>query len=147
MHKNPPKSYELLQELRDISSMAMEHFEEHIVPTMKKNHPMLGSTGLRNTSPRFMRCLADAEESEHDSVSLPSSSTFAAPQMPAIRSLNGFVRTVNSGITSSANISASTGSNLKMELIVNNTRAIVNTQKKQLAELRAKVSQLLNGFK
>ena len=53
VHKNPPKSYELLQELRDISSMAMEHFEEHIVPTMKKNQ--LLSNTMRNNSPRFMR--------------------------------------------------------------------------------------------
>ena len=30
-----PRSYEVLQELRDISSMAMEYFDEKIVPTLK----------------------------------------------------------------------------------------------------------------
>ncbi|XP_037073494.1 F-box only protein 28-like [Pollicipes pollicipes] len=30
-------SFTVLQELRDISSMAMEHFEEHIVPGLKRN--------------------------------------------------------------------------------------------------------------
>nr|XP_022900138.1 F-box only protein 28 [Onthophagus taurus] len=31
----PPRTHELLQELRDISSMAMEHFEEFILPNLK----------------------------------------------------------------------------------------------------------------
>ena len=31
-----PRTHELLQELRDISSMAMEHFEEKIVPKIKQ---------------------------------------------------------------------------------------------------------------
>lgn len=35
-NKNPiPRTHELLQELRDISSMAMEHFEEHILPKLR----------------------------------------------------------------------------------------------------------------
>jgi len=33
--KEPPRSHEVLMELRDISSMAMEHFEEKILPTLK----------------------------------------------------------------------------------------------------------------
>lgn len=32
---NPPRVHELLQELRDISSMAMEYFEEKVAPTLK----------------------------------------------------------------------------------------------------------------
>ncbi|XP_077996576.1 uncharacterized protein LOC144449899 [Glandiceps talaboti] len=32
----PPRAHELLQELRDISSMAMEYFDEKIVPTLRK---------------------------------------------------------------------------------------------------------------
>lgn len=31
----PPRTHEFLQELRDISSMAMEHFDEHILPNLK----------------------------------------------------------------------------------------------------------------
>lgn len=31
----PPRSHEFLQELRDISSMAMEHFDEKIAPGLK----------------------------------------------------------------------------------------------------------------
>ncbi|XP_002735191.1 F-box only protein 28-like [Saccoglossus kowalevskii] len=36
---NPPRAHELLQELRDISSMAMEYFDEKIVPTLRRNMP------------------------------------------------------------------------------------------------------------
>ncbi|XP_041350646.1 F-box only protein 28-like [Gigantopelta aegis] len=35
----PPRAHEFLQELRDISSMAMEHFEENIVPWFKQKFP------------------------------------------------------------------------------------------------------------
>ena len=35
----PPRAHEFLQELRDISSMAMEHFEENIVPGFKQKVP------------------------------------------------------------------------------------------------------------
>lgn len=33
--KTPPRAHEILQELRDISSMAMEHFDEKILPKLK----------------------------------------------------------------------------------------------------------------
>jgi len=35
----PPRSHEFLQELRDISSMAMEHFDEKIAPGLKSKLP------------------------------------------------------------------------------------------------------------
>lgn len=35
--ETPPRAHEVLQELRDISSMAMEHFDEKIVPLLKHN--------------------------------------------------------------------------------------------------------------
>ncbi|XP_014253443.1 F-box only protein 28 [Cimex lectularius] len=34
---NQPRTHEILQELRDISSMAMEHFDEKILPQLKGN--------------------------------------------------------------------------------------------------------------
>uniref|UniRef100_A0A0A9WGF7 F-box only protein 28 n=1 Tax=Lygus hesperus TaxID=30085 RepID=A0A0A9WGF7_LYGHE len=34
---NPPRAHEILQELRDISSMAMEHFDERILPVLKSS--------------------------------------------------------------------------------------------------------------
>jgi hypothetical protein len=32
----PPRPHEILQELRDISSMAMEHFDDKIAPELKQ---------------------------------------------------------------------------------------------------------------
>ncbi|KAJ8942711.1 hypothetical protein NQ318_017010 [Aromia moschata] len=34
--QTPPRTHQILQELRDLSSMAMEHFDEHILPTVKE---------------------------------------------------------------------------------------------------------------
>lgn len=45
-NKTLPRAHEILTELRDISSMAMEHFEEKIIRTLKP-------TPLTSTSPRF----------------------------------------------------------------------------------------------
>ena len=41
-------SFTVLQELRDISSMAMEHFEEHIVPSMKRSETRQRPLSLLN---------------------------------------------------------------------------------------------------
>lgn len=38
--ENPPRAFEILQELRDISSMAMEYFEDKIVPHFKIHSPL-----------------------------------------------------------------------------------------------------------
>ncbi|XP_056641053.1 F-box only protein 28 [Diorhabda sublineata] len=35
-NQNPPRTHQLLQELRDLSSMAMEHFDEHILPRLQE---------------------------------------------------------------------------------------------------------------
>ncbi|XP_046401013.1 F-box only protein 28 isoform X2 [Ischnura elegans] len=45
--KNLPRAHDILQELRDISSMAIEHFDENIVPGLKQS---LGLNSLRNTT-------------------------------------------------------------------------------------------------
>lgn len=37
----PPRTHQLLQELRDLSSMAMEHFDEHILPRVKEHKEQL----------------------------------------------------------------------------------------------------------
>lgn len=41
--KTPPRAHEILQELRDISSMAMEHFDEKILPDLKHSICMVGT--------------------------------------------------------------------------------------------------------
>ena len=51
--ENPPRAYEILQELRDISSMAMEYFDDKIVPTLKVQLSPLrfGGSARRRTRP------------------------------------------------------------------------------------------------
>ncbi|XP_046343858.1 F-box only protein 28-like [Haliotis rufescens] len=49
-NSQPPRAHEFLQELRDISSMAMEHFEEHIIPALKQQLPA-GSLSLALPDP------------------------------------------------------------------------------------------------
>ncbi|CAB0005763.1 unnamed protein product, partial [Nesidiocoris tenuis] len=80
----PPRAHEILQELRDISSMAMEHFDERILPILKSNirvppyfnlaEPLTCATApSRTASLGFVRykprsaCLQQAER--HTSVS------------------------------------------------------------------------------
>ena len=132
VHKNPPKSYELLQELRDISSMAMEHFEEHIVPTMKRNQ--LISSAIRNnsSSPRFIRCVADPEDSDGES-SLPSTSS-SSGCIPHLRPLGSFVRSSCGGTPTATSVS-----NLKIELVVQQHQMLINSQKRQIFDLKTKV--------
>lgn len=56
----PPRAHEILQELRDISSMAMEHFDERIAPGLKLHvgpmKPSLGFLGAGHHGP----CAASA---------------------------------------------------------------------------------------
>jgi len=50
---NPPRAHELLQELRDLSSMAMEHFDEKIAPNLRDQMPEGSALGVllsRNSS-------------------------------------------------------------------------------------------------
>merc|ERR1712106_289099 len=55
--ENPPRAYEILQELRDISSMAMEYFDEKIVPCLKVQLPLsplkFGGTGQYNLGGQY----------------------------------------------------------------------------------------------
>lgn len=46
-----PRTYEVLQELRDISSMAMEHFDEKIVPGLLKKHQKETAATSGNSPP------------------------------------------------------------------------------------------------
>jgi len=126
VHKNPPKSYELLQELRDISSMAMEHFEEHIVPTMKKNQ--LLSNTMRNNSPRFMRCLQEAaEDIDADVVGVLPSTSSTCPMSTPVRTI-GMMR-------SSSSLPAGT----KLDLGIQQNRMLINNQRRQIVDLKSKL--------
>lgn len=50
MSDRPLRTHEVLQELRDISSMAIDHFEEKIAPSLKKAYCELPTRSLLNSS-------------------------------------------------------------------------------------------------
>ena len=74
--KTPPRAHEILQELRDISSMAMEHFDEKILPDLKHN---LCSSIVGNLTSSYDLCSSSLMISRHSSSvgtsSLPQSFT------------------------------------------------------------------------
>lgn len=47
---SPPRAHEILQELRDLSSMAMEHFDERILPVLKSSLRVPSYLSLNETS-------------------------------------------------------------------------------------------------
>lgn len=54
----PQRAHEVLQELRDISSMAMEYFDEKIVPILKRKLPGSDVSGrLMGSPPGMLACL------------------------------------------------------------------------------------------
>ncbi|XP_067942768.1 F-box only protein 28-like isoform X2 [Watersipora subatra] len=59
---DPPRSHEVLMELRDISSMAMEHFEDKILPSLKK---MLDEEGVTILPGGLIVGLERTESSSH----------------------------------------------------------------------------------
>jgi len=66
VNPNPPRAHELLQELRDISSMAMEHFDEKIAPNLRDRVPEASE----------LRLILSARSSGASRSSPPSSLSF-----------------------------------------------------------------------
>jgi len=126
VRKNPPKSYELLQELRDISSMAMEHFEEHIIPTMKRNQILdnnLHSGGSGNSS---------NDDPFLHSFPLCTSSYF--------RLAFGTGTSTGEMLSTSSPCSPRVSSGYKLYLAVQQNRLLINSQRREIVELKTKVT-------
>jgi F-box protein 28 len=79
------RAHEILQELRDISSMAIEHFDEKIVPDIKKSRPeanvsissiydMLTSTPRAPPNFESLHSLSLSRHSSSSSISVKSES-------------------------------------------------------------------------
>ena len=126
VNKNPPSCCELLHELRDISSMAMEHFDEHIVPTMKRNQLMNSAIG-NNSSP--LRLLRFRSNGTIDESSLSSTSSSSGSRPPESFALS------HCGVTPTSN----SGSNLKLEFVVQQHQMLINIHKRQILDLKTKV--------
>lgn len=81
--KSPPKAHEVLQELRDLSSMAMEHFDEKILPDLKHSLCSSLSSNIMNS---YDLPTTSLSTSHHSSThSLPSiSQTFTTDKLDTI---------------------------------------------------------------
>lgn len=114
-NKTLPRAHEILTELRDISSMAMEHFEEKIIRTLKP-------TPLMPSSPRFS--LSSPYSSLSSLSSSPGSSTAGSPS--------------NKSLTSSS------AADELPQLIASNKyyRNCVTLLKKEVAELKSKLNEM-----
>lgn len=56
LSERPLRTHEVLQELRDISSMAIDHFEEKVAPTLKRAYSELPTRSLLNCSAVQFQC-------------------------------------------------------------------------------------------
>ncbi|CAL4111686.1 unnamed protein product, partial [Meganyctiphanes norvegica] len=113
-----PRSHELLTELRDISSMAMEHFEEKIVHLLKPNPSMTPTT------PRFSLATSHFS-SPLSSIASPSTSgTLSSPKIMSPTTPN----------------SADQISDLRTA--TKNNRNHINSLKKECQELKSKQTDL-----
>ena len=118
VNMNPPRCCVLLQELSDISCIAMEHFEEHIVPTIKRNQMISSAIGNKSSSPRLLRFRSNGTIDE-SSLSSTSSSSGSRP-------LESFALS-HCGVTPTSN----SGSKLKLELVVQQHQILINSQKRK----------------
>ncbi|NXP06723.1 FBX28 protein, partial [Thinocorus orbignyianus] len=113
----PQRAHEVLQELRDISSMAMEYFDEKIVPVLKRKIPGSDVSGrLLGTAPVF-------PEVPGTSAALTTMQLFSKqnPLRQDITKLQQQVKTNGTGLTA-----------LKRE--ISELRVKVQEQQKQLQD-------------
>ncbi|KGL87414.1 F-box only protein 28, partial [Charadrius vociferus] len=113
----PQRAHEVLQELRDISSMAMEYFDEKIVPVLKRKIPGSDVSGrLLGTAPVF-------SEVPGTSAALTTMQLFSKqnPLRQDITKLQQQVKTNGTGLTA-----------LKRE--ISELRIKVQEQQKQLQD-------------
>ncbi|XP_042560880.1 F-box only protein 28 isoform X2 [Clupea harengus] len=88
----PQRAHEVLQELRDISSMAMEYFDEKIVPILKKKLPgadlsgrLIGSAPGPSTSLTTMSLLAKNTPSRSEMTKVQQQVKVNGASMTALR--------------------------------------------------------------
>ncbi|XP_054164611.1 F-box only protein 28-like [Oppia nitens] len=118
---NPPRVHELMQELRDISSMAMEYFEEKIAPTLKTK--LSASSGMMSSVASLS---ASAIGSSHRS--LPTTSSTPSVAMTRI------------GSFSDTEINKSNANNALFLQI----QTSQNTIKRELNDIKVKLKELSN---
>lgn len=151
----PLRAHEVLQELRDISSMAIEHFDENIAHRLKRimgvqHHP--GGSHLPFPTPGFIQnevvlpCDVNGEKlilptltpiSPHKVV-LPSTSS-SSVQHQQCHSLPGSPSACSGSRINQASIARVTHKSRKMRLTINKMIAAIQGDRNQMKQLRSQV--------
>ncbi|KAG0710575.1 F-box only protein 28 [Chionoecetes opilio] len=113
-----PRSHEILTELRDISSMAMEHFEEKIIGSLK-------SAAHTTTSPRFS---VSSSFVSHSALAATTSSSLALNKAHSLQA-------------SSEDFSDLASSNIYYRSFTGALKKEVNDMKSKINEVRRKLNE------
>ncbi|KAK8768557.1 hypothetical protein V5799_014977 [Amblyomma americanum] len=122
----PPRAHEILQELRDISSMAMEHFDERIAPGLKLHvgpmKPSLGFLGAGHHGP----CAGSATVPRSSELAT-ATSILGRVQKPCVH-----VTTAHSGFTEE--LKQLRASNLSLRKSLTECKSKLTVQAKKLCD-------------
>lgn len=149
--RNPPRAYEVLQELRDISSMAMEYFDEKIVPSLKVKLPMsplkINSagfmSGLFSSGSGFSLSMRYCDTTSPPSTPLTRLSLPSASSEPAARVMpRSFVRDMETFSKSSKRLTQKTSRLVKdLKRQADAYKTAVESQNKKIVELDQRIDQ------
>mgnify|MGYP003513103455 FL=1 len=144
------RAHEILQELRDISSMAIEHFDEKIVPEIRKSSSRDSLSNVCGVFDMFPRSSMDGLLS----LSRNSSCSSMSAQSTPIKSTNTRVK-AKSKISSLINmykkqskvIKSQSKQIIKMVKGLNEQKASLNSLKRRLDDSEAKNLELSESVK
>ncbi|KAK6183054.1 hypothetical protein SNE40_010606 [Patella caerulea] len=120
--KKPPRAHEFLQELRDISSMAMEHFDECIVPILKQQLPG-PSTSFVDEALESISTSSSPGQIRWVHSPRPQDAVF-----PPFQPLNTMIKTLKKGLRQS-------------KTKISEQRKLIMEQDKKLAELTSRLDR------
>lgn len=143
----PPRSHEFLQELRDISSMAMEHFDEKIAPILKAKMPAVSLYPF--STPDSCACPDEPQPSTSAAAlfTLPTSPIRGTSLRQEINRLNTQMRAQSSCVQQCRKevTEAKVGTLNQRKKILDQEKKIVQ-QGQTISELEKKVNDLNQKF-
>lgn len=148
--ETPPRAYEILQELRDISSMAIEHFDENIAPSLQLplSPVKFGSTGFSlnlqypatpsGQQQHATQSLCPASEPSRGSRSLLSLGTERE-----VRSCKKLIKTMKRKSNSfKVTVSAQNKKIVDMDRKINQQDEMIHQQNTRLVEQEEKLAEM-----
>lgn len=145
------RAHEILQELRDISSMAIEHFDEKIVPEIRKSSSSRESlSNVCGVFDMFPRSSIDGLLSLSRNSSCSSMSAQSTPMkstMPRIKAKSKISSLINMYKKQSKVIKSQSKQIIKMVKGLKEQKASLNSLKRRLDDSEAKNLELSESVK